>query len=92
MAFEKNLMWILHLNLTCFALSLLQVFLVPLVQLVSKQLQINYMNAWCFALPPVPPFTIHPWTYGQVFISDFNLPTKDHSVIVAEPFLGKKNK
>lgn len=50
------------------------------------------MNAWCFALPLVPPFTIHPWTNGQVFISDFNLLTKDHSVIVAEPFFGKKGK
>lgn len=74
---------VVFLNWSCsFSLSLLQVFLITLVQLVSKQLQRNYMNAWCFALPIVPPFTIQPWTWCQVFISDSNLPTKDHSTIV----------
>lgn len=69
---------ILCLNWSCpFSLSLLQVFLITLVQLVSKQFQRNSMNAWCFALPVAPPFNTQPRTWSWVFISDFNLPSKD---------------
>lgn len=57
----------------CLSVSFLQVFLITLVQLVSKQSQRNSMNAWCFALPIVPTLTIHSWTLSQVFISDPNL-------------------